>query len=38
MEKIAALFRKCLKESRSVNSEVRELRSPFQKVQYSFDE
>jgi glycine hydroxymethyltransferase len=38
MEKIAALFRKCLKESRSVNSEVRELRSAFQKVLYSFDE
>jgi glycine hydroxymethyltransferase len=38
MEKIAALFKKCLKETRSVHSEVRELRSAFQKVQYSFDE
>ena len=38
MEKIAALFRKCLRESHAVNSEVRELRSAFQKVQYSFDE
>jgi glycine hydroxymethyltransferase len=38
MEKIAALFKKCLKESHSVNSDVRELRSAFQKVQYSFDE
>lgn len=38
MEKIAALFRKCLKASHSVNSEVRELRSAFQKVLYSFDE
>ena len=38
MEKIAALFGKCLKESRSVSSEVRELRSSFQKVHYSFDE
>jgi glycine hydroxymethyltransferase len=38
MEKIAALFRKCLRESHSVNSEVRELRSAFQKVLYSFDE
>lgn len=38
MERIAVLFKKCLKESRSINSEVRELRSAFQKVQYSFDQ
>jgi len=38
METIAALIRKCLRESRSVNSEVRAFRSSFQKVQYSFDE
>jgi glycine hydroxymethyltransferase len=38
MERIAELFEKCLKESLSVNDEVREFRKEFQKVQYSFDE
>ncbi len=38
MERIAELFKKCLKESLSVNDEVREFRKEFQKVQYSFDE
>jgi len=37
MEQIAKLFKKCLKDSSSVNNEVRELRKDFQKVQYSFD-
>ena len=38
MERIAELFKKCLKDSLSVNDEVREFRKEFQKVQYSFDE
>ena len=38
MEKIAELFKKCLKDSTSINNEVGELRKRFQKVQYSFDE
>ena len=38
MERIAELFKKCLKDSLSVNKEVREFRKEFQKVQYSFDE
>jgi len=38
MERIAELIKKCLKESCSVNNEVRELRKDFQKVHYSFDE
>ena len=38
MEQIAKLFKKCLKDSTSINNEVRELRKSFQKVQYSFDE
>lgn len=38
MGKIAELFKKCLRDTLSVNHEVRELRSTFQKVQYSFDE
>jgi glycine hydroxymethyltransferase len=38
MERIAALIKKCLKESCSVDNEVRELRKDFQKVHYSFDE
>jgi glycine hydroxymethyltransferase len=38
MERIAALIKKCLKESCSVANEVRELRKDFQKVHYSFDE
>ena len=37
MEQIAELFKKCLKDSASINDEVRELRKAFQKVQYSFD-
>ena len=38
MEQIAELFKKCLKDTTSINNEVRELRKSFQKVQYSFDE
>ena len=38
MERIAELFKKCLKDSLSVNDEVQEFRKEFQKVQYSFDE
>lgn len=38
MERIAELIKKCLKESCSVDNEVRELRKDFQKVHYSFDE
>jgi len=38
MERIAALIKKCLKESCSIGNEVRELRKDFQKVHYSFDE
>jgi glycine hydroxymethyltransferase len=38
MERIAELFKKCLKDSLSVNHEVQEFRKEFQKVQYSFDE
>jgi glycine hydroxymethyltransferase len=38
MERIAELINKCLKESCSVDNEVRELRKDFQKVHYSFDE
>ena len=38
MERIAELFKKCLKDSLAVNNEVREFRKEFQKVQYSFDE
>jgi glycine hydroxymethyltransferase len=38
MERIAELIKKCLKDSLSVNNEVRELRKDFQKVHYSFDE
>ena len=34
MERIAELIKKCLKDSRSVDNEVRELRKDFQKVQY----
>jgi glycine hydroxymethyltransferase len=37
MKQIAELFKKCLKDSTSVNNEVKELREAFQKVQYSFD-
>lgn len=37
MEQIANLFKKCLKDSTSVNNEVREMRKGFQRVQYSFD-
>jgi glycine hydroxymethyltransferase len=38
MERIAELFKKCLKDSLSINDEVQEFRKEFQKVQYSFDE
>ncbi|MDX1779023.1 MAG: serine hydroxymethyltransferase, partial [Thermodesulfobacteriota bacterium] len=38
MKRIAELFKKCLKDSLSVNDEVQEFRKEFQKVQYSFDE
>ena len=37
MEQIAELFKKCLKDGVSINSEVKKLRELFQKVQYSFD-
>ena len=37
MEQIAKLFKTCLKDSTSIDNEVRELRKGFQKVQYSFD-
>ena len=38
MERIAELFKKCLKDSLSINDEVQAFRKEFQKVQYSFDE
>ena len=38
MERIAELFKKCIKDGLSVNNEVQALRKEFQKVQYSFDE
>ena len=38
MERIAGLFKRCLRDSLSANNEVREFRKEFQKVEYSFDE
>jgi hypothetical protein len=38
MERIAELFKKCLKDSLSINDEVQAFRKEFQKVQFSFDE
>jgi len=37
MEQIAALFKKCLVDKKFVGDEVKELRSKFQEVGYSFD-
>jgi len=37
MEQVATLIKKCLKDSISVNKEVKKLRKNFQKVLYSFD-
>ena len=37
MEEIARLFKKCLIDGKDVREEVREFRSRFQVVQYSFD-
>ena len=37
MEQVATLIKKCLKDSVSVNNEVKKLRKNFQKVLYSFD-
>lgn len=38
MEIIADLFKKCLKEGKWIEDEVKEFRSAYQKVHYSFDD
>ena len=38
MELIASLFKKCLMDGSYVGNEVREFRSSFQRVHYSFDD
>ena len=38
MEQIAALFKKCLVDKKFVGDEVKELRSKFQEVGFSFDD
>ncbi len=37
MEHIALLFKRCLMEKKFVGDEVKEIRSKFQDVGYSFD-
>ena len=37
MDRIAELFKRCLMEKKFVGDEVKEMRSHFQTVNYSFD-
>jgi glycine/serine hydroxymethyltransferase len=38
MERIAELFKRCLMEKKFVGDEVKEMRSHYQNVAYSFDD